>query len=88
MSVNASKTLSPLVTSCRLLSLLVGSCHLLSANPYQCPQDVKEAAYRGLVRPLLEYGSCVWDLRRDSSTRNRKNSDGLLITITALKLEV
>ena len=28
---------------------------------YQCPQDVKEAAYRGLVCPILEYGSCVWD---------------------------
>ena len=28
---------------------------------YQCPQDVKEAAYRGLVRPILEYGSYVWD---------------------------
>ena len=25
------------------------------------PQDVKEAAYKGLVRPFLEYGSCVCD---------------------------
>ena len=33
----------------------------LRRNIYQCPQDVKEAAYRGLVRPILEYGSCVWD---------------------------
>ena len=33
----------------------------LRRNLYQCPQDVKEAAYRGLVRPILEYGSCVWD---------------------------
>ena len=32
----------------------------LRQNLYQCPQDVKEAAYRGLVRPILEYGSCVW----------------------------
>ena len=30
-------------------------------NLYQCPQDVKVAAYRGLVCPILEYGSCVWD---------------------------
>ena len=29
----------------------------LRRNLYQCPQDVKGAAYRG----LLEYGSCVWD---------------------------
>ena len=35
----------------------------LRRNLYQCPQDVKEAAYRGLVRPILEYGSCVWDLQ-------------------------
>ena len=24
------------------------------------PQDVKEAAYKGLVRPVLEYGSSLW----------------------------
>ena len=24
-------------------------------------QDVKESAYKGLVRPVLEYGSSVWD---------------------------
>ena len=28
---------------------------------YSCPPDVKEAAYKGLVRPVLEYGSSVWD---------------------------
>ena len=33
----------------------------LRRNLYQCPQDVKEAAYRGLVHPILECGSCVWD---------------------------
>ena len=33
----------------------------LRRNLYQSPQDVKEAAYRGLVRPILEYGSCVSD---------------------------
>ena len=30
-------------------------------NLYSCPSDVKEAAYKGLVRPVLEYGSSVWD---------------------------
>ena len=33
----------------------------LRQNLYQYPQDVKEAAYRGIVHPSLEYGSCVWD---------------------------
>ena len=28
-----------------------------------CPRDVKELAYKGLMRPVLEYGSSVWDLR-------------------------
>ena len=26
-----------------------------------CPQDVKEAPYKGLVRPVLEYDSSIWD---------------------------
>ena len=29
-------------------------------NLFSCPQDVREAAYKGLVRPI-EYGSSVWD---------------------------
>ena len=33
----------------------------LSRNLYPCLQDLKEAAYRGLVHPVLEYGSSVWD---------------------------
>ena len=28
---------------------------------FSCPQDVKEAAYKGMMRPILEYGSLVWD---------------------------
>ena len=30
-------------------------------NLTACPRDVKESAYKGLVRPILEYGSSVWD---------------------------
>ena len=33
----------------------------LRRNLYACPQDVKEAAYKGLVRPVLEYTGSVWD---------------------------
>ena len=33
----------------------------LRINLYSCPQEVKEAAYKGLVRPVLDYGSSVWD---------------------------
>ena len=34
---------------------------LLRRNLYSCPLDIKEPAYKGLVRPVLDYGSSVWD---------------------------
>ena len=33
----------------------------LRRNLHSCPQEVKEAAYKGLVHPVLDYGSTVWD---------------------------
>ena len=33
----------------------------LRRNLYRCPQEVKEAAYKGLVRPVLECSGSVWD---------------------------
>ena len=33
----------------------------LRRNLFSCPQDVKKAAYKGLVRTVLEYESSVWD---------------------------
>ena len=33
----------------------------LRRNLSACPQDVKESAYKGLVCPVLEYSSSVWD---------------------------
>ena len=33
----------------------------LRRNLFCCPQHVKEAAYKSLVRPILECGSTVWD---------------------------
>ena len=35
----------------------------LRRNLYPCPQEVKEAAYKGLVRPVPDYGSSVLDPR-------------------------
>ena len=32
---------------------------------FSCPQNVKETAYKGMVRPILEYGSSVWDPHPD-----------------------
>ena len=28
----------------------------VETHTYSCPQDVKEAAYKELVRPIMEYG--------------------------------
>ena len=33
----------------------------LRRNLYSCPQEVKEAAYKGLLRPVLDYGISIWD---------------------------
>ena len=32
---------------------------------FPCPQNVKQAAYKCMVRPILEYGSSVWDPHPD-----------------------
>ena len=34
---------------------------IFKRNLFYCPQDVREAACKGLVRPILEYGSSFWD---------------------------
>ena len=40
-----------------------------------CPQDVKEAAYKGMVRPVLEYayGSSGWDPHTDKLQEEFEN---------------
>ena len=39
---------------------------------FSCPINVKEAAYKGMVRPILEYGSSVWDPILISFKKNLK----------------
>ena len=34
---------------------------ILRRTLFSCPQNVKETAYKGMVRPILEYGCSVWD---------------------------
>ena len=33
----------------------------LERNIQKCPRQIKENCYNALVRPILEYGCCVWD---------------------------
>ena len=40
---------------------IIGPLVFLDEICFSCPQDVRQAAYKGLVRPILEYGSSVWD---------------------------
>ena len=51
-----SSVMLELISRCTQLSRDYIPCYLSA-----CPQDVKESAYKGLVRPVLEYGSSVWD---------------------------
>ena len=37
------------------------SLTFLRRNIRDCPQTVKEQCYQSLVRPVLEYATCVWD---------------------------
>ena len=33
----------------------------VQCNLAACPQDVKESAFKELVRPVLEYSNSIWD---------------------------
>ena len=43
----------------------------LRRNLYSCPQEAKEAANKGLVHPVLDYGSSVWDIQELESEQKR-----------------
>ena len=38
------------------------SLNFLKRNLHSCPSTVKDKCYKSLVRPIMEYASCVWDL--------------------------
>ena len=42
---------------------------LLNRALHQCPQEIKEKAYRTIVRPTVEYASSVWDPHQNYLTR-------------------
>ena len=37
------------------------SLNFLKRNLHSCPSTVKDKCYKSLVRPIMEYASCVWD---------------------------
>ena len=60
----------------------------LRRNLHSCPQEVKEAAYKGLVRPVLEYGSSVWDPTRCSISGRIKKRAKARSQIRDRKLQI
>ena len=40
----------------------------LRRNMNKCPADIKTVCYNALVRPILEYASCVWDPNTKKNT--------------------
>ena len=37
------------------------SLNFVKRNLHSCQSTVKDKCYRSLVRPIMEYASCVWD---------------------------
>ena len=63
----------------------------LRRNLSSCSQDVKATAYKGLVRPILEYASPVWDPRGivvQEELEKVQNRAARFVETTTLKLEV
>ena len=49
-------------THCSIICTKVNrTLGFLRRTLFSCPEDVKEAANKGMVYPILEYGSSVWD---------------------------
>ena len=46
----------------------IGPLFFLDEICFLAPQDVREAAYKGLMRPILEYGSSVYTYEKGSMT--------------------
>ena len=68
LGINLHKTLS-WKTHVDVISKRANNmCSFLSRNLHKCSKDTKEAAYRSLVRPLVEYASPVWDPHTKADT--------------------
>ena len=64
----------------------------LRRNLLSCPQDGKEMAYKGLVQPILEYASPVWDphgiVVQEELEKVQNRAARFVTVFTTLKLEV
>ena len=67
-------------------------CYLGTYIVSPCQQDVKETAYKKLVRPILEYASHVWDphwiVVQEELEKVQNSAASLWLETTTLKLKV
>ena len=61
LGVIIDKTLSWNDHCSQMLKKANSTLAFIQRNLYNCPPNVKEACYKTLVRPKLEYGCSVWD---------------------------
>ena len=61
LGVTISKDLKWNTRVCTVCTKANRTFDFLKYNLSSCPKDVKEMANKGLVRPILEYASPVWD---------------------------
>ena len=50
------------------------SLRFLRRNLSSCPEEVKEAAYKAIVRPHVEYASSVWDPHLKKTCQTNRGS--------------
>ena len=60
----------------------------LRRNLYACPQEVKDAAYKGLLRPVLEYRGSVWGPFQDELEKVQNRAARFVIETIIMTLGV
>ena len=63
--MNVTQKIGVLPEKTRVTEASAITIGFLGRTLFSCPQNVKEAAYKGMVHPILEYGSSVWDPHPD-----------------------
>ena len=92
LGVTISKTLKWNTSVSNVCTKANRTLSFLKPNLSSCPQDVKKMAYKGLVEPILEHASPVWDphgiVVQEELEKVQSHAARFWLLITTLKLEV